>query len=50
MNDNNHEVLIKDNGFFGRLSFPGKILSKLLNDDQFYRDAVSYTHLRAHET
>ena len=26
--------------FTGRLSFPGKILFKLLNDDQFYRDVV----------
>ena len=26
--------------FAGRLSFPGKVLFKLLNDDQFYRDVM----------
>ncbi len=37
--------LVKDLGFTGRLSFPGKILDKLLNDDQFYRDVIKSNRL-----
>jgi len=45
MSDDTSSVLVKDNGFTGRLSFPGKILFKLLNDDQFYRDVIKSSRL-----
>jgi len=31
--------------FAGRLSFPGKVLFKLLNDDQFYRDVMKSSRI-----
>ena len=42
MSDN---VSVADDGSLGRLSFPGKILHKLLSDDQFYRDVVKSNRL-----
>ena len=42
MSDN---VSVADDVSLGRLSFPGKILYKLLSDDQFYRDVVKSNRL-----
>ena len=39
------DAVITDNALSGRLSFHGKILFKLLNDDQFYRDVVKSNRL-----
>ncbi len=34
------KISVADDASAGRLSFPGKILYKLLSDDQFYRDVI----------